>query len=244
MCKDPRLIRSDPVVGLAVTGCAGNTFCTRPDRRVSVAYSSVNLYDTLGVRSDADAKQIKAAYLRLAKVTHPDHGGEQMAPLFLTVRHAYETLSDPVSRRNYDASLGNYNSPPAPPDNPEPAPEPPYNPPPKPAPTASPRTAPHAPYNPPPKPAPTASPRTAAHAPYNPPPTGPPRSEQKPKVGVRKRLDQIMQGLAGGFFVGCLVGLVLSIITSFAIGGLAGPLTAVICMSLGPVIGLIVALND
>jgi hypothetical protein len=61
-------------------------------------------YLLLGIRSDASAATIKAAFKRLALRYHPDiyHGAdaeEQMRQLLL----AYRTLSDPRARRAYDA---------------------------------------------------------------------------------------------------------------------------------------------
>ena len=61
------------------------------------------LYDILGVPRDADQDKIKAAYLRLVKVTHPDKGGD--AHLFSLIQSAYDTLRDPTARQSYDRSL-------------------------------------------------------------------------------------------------------------------------------------------
>lgn len=60
-------------------------------------------YETLGIESDAPVEDVRAAYTRLVKVVHPDHGGG--AALFRAVREAYEELSDPARRAAYDASL-------------------------------------------------------------------------------------------------------------------------------------------
>lgn len=62
-------------------------------------------YDTLGVKPEATAEEIKRAYRRLAAKTHPDVGGELMAPLFLTVQAAFETLGTQSKRDAYDYSL-------------------------------------------------------------------------------------------------------------------------------------------
>ncbi|MHA7241087.1 J domain-containing protein [Arthrobacter sp. TMS1-12-1] len=61
-------------------------------------------YDILGVRSDADAKDIKDAYRRAARTAHPDLGGS--AERFHDVAVAYETLGDPRRRERYDAETG------------------------------------------------------------------------------------------------------------------------------------------
>ena len=63
-------------------------------------------YARLGVSSTATAAEIKAAFRRLAKETHPDRSGESAdGDKFRALVEAYETLSDPASRARYD-SLG------------------------------------------------------------------------------------------------------------------------------------------
>jgi curved DNA-binding protein CbpA len=59
-----------------------------------------NPYEILGVRRDASDDQIKSAYRRRAKTTHPDSGGAPEA--FSRVRKAYELLLDPVRRKLFD----------------------------------------------------------------------------------------------------------------------------------------------
>ena len=65
-------------------------------------------YDTLGVAKDASTEDIKAAYRRLAQRYHPDKNqGEAAAgaaAMFLDVQKAYEVLSDPERRAQYDAT--------------------------------------------------------------------------------------------------------------------------------------------
>lgn len=66
----------------------------------------MNRYDILGVKPDATVEEIKKAYRKLAAKTHPDIGGAVMAPLFMSVQAAYETLSDPRKRAAHDREYG------------------------------------------------------------------------------------------------------------------------------------------
>jgi curved DNA-binding protein CbpA len=59
-----------------------------------------NLYEILAVPKDASESAIKAAYRRLAKHLHPDHGGNPEQ--FRLLKLAYDVLSDPIQRRQYD----------------------------------------------------------------------------------------------------------------------------------------------
>ncbi|KAE8304940.1 Chaperone protein DnaJ subfamily A [Giardia duodenalis] len=58
-------------------------------------------YDLLGVSPSADPQTIKKAYYKLAQKYHPDKptGDEE---LFKKIGRAYEVLSDPTKRENYD----------------------------------------------------------------------------------------------------------------------------------------------
>lgn len=63
----------------------------------------MNFYEVLGVHKDADEYQIKTAYRKLAQSTHPDReGGDKEA--FQRVQEAYDVLSDPDKRAEYDAT--------------------------------------------------------------------------------------------------------------------------------------------
>ena len=63
-------------------------------------------YSLLGLRRDATQDEIKRAYFEAAHKLHPD---KNTAPgeteLFLGVQQAYETLSNPARRAQYDATL-------------------------------------------------------------------------------------------------------------------------------------------
>ncbi len=60
-----------------------------------------DLYAGLGVSPSATQEQIKVAFRRRSKQCHPDAGGTQDAMVELL--QAYEILSDPEVRRQYDA---------------------------------------------------------------------------------------------------------------------------------------------
>lgn len=61
-----------------------------------------NYYLILGITSDANLAEIKAAFRRRAMELHPDHSGLESGP-FLEALEAYGVLSDPVRRRDYDS---------------------------------------------------------------------------------------------------------------------------------------------
>mmetsp|Transcript_48775 Transcript_48775/g.59028 ORF Transcript_48775/g.59028 Transcript_48775/m.59028 type:complete len:413 (+) Transcript_48775:124-1362(+) len=58
------------------------------------------LYETLGVSKDAEEKEIRKAYRKLASKHHPDKGGDQEK--FKEISAAYEILSDKEKRERYD----------------------------------------------------------------------------------------------------------------------------------------------
>ena len=60
-------------------------------------------YAVMGVSPDADAKEIKTAYRRLARKYHPDISKEANAEAkFKELGEAYEVLKDPEKRKTYD----------------------------------------------------------------------------------------------------------------------------------------------
>ena len=65
--------------------------------------SSRNYYDVLGVSKDADEKEIKSAFRKLAKQYHPDINKEPGAEeKFKEIGEAYAVLSDKEKRQQYD----------------------------------------------------------------------------------------------------------------------------------------------
>lgn len=65
-----------------------------------------NHYNTLGVPPKATTAQIKHAYYRLSKIYHPDRNKSPVASVkFQELTDAYETLSNPRLRSQYDGAL-------------------------------------------------------------------------------------------------------------------------------------------
>lgn len=61
-------------------------------------------YEILGVAKDAPNEEIKKVYRRLARQYHPDlnPGNKEAEEKFKTITEAYEVLSDPTKRSQYD----------------------------------------------------------------------------------------------------------------------------------------------
>lgn len=57
-------------------------------------------YQTLGVGKNATPEEIKKAYRKLASSNHPDKGGDTAT--FQRIQTAYDVLSDPQKRQQYD----------------------------------------------------------------------------------------------------------------------------------------------
>ncbi|KAG5543006.1 hypothetical protein RHGRI_015933 [Rhododendron griersonianum] len=92
----------------------------RQPLRVSAAYAATaerthrtatatSLYDVLGIHTGATCHEIKTAYRRLARTSHPDvksiGGEDSSADEFIRIHAAYSTLSDPEKRADYDRNL-------------------------------------------------------------------------------------------------------------------------------------------
>jgi len=70
-----------------------------------------DFYRVLGVSCDANKKSVREAYLRKAKLHHPDvasrhKSASESQKVFQEIQEAYRVLSDPDLRREYD-STGN-----------------------------------------------------------------------------------------------------------------------------------------
>ena len=67
-----------------------------------------NYYDILGVKKNASADDIKRAFRKLAQKHHPDAGGDEET--FKNINEAYEVLSDPEKKKQYDrfGTVGNF----------------------------------------------------------------------------------------------------------------------------------------
>lgn len=64
-------------------------------------------YETLGLKPQADAKQIKVAYYEKSKKYHPDmNQSPDAAVKFQQVNAAYEVLSNEQLKEEYDFSRG------------------------------------------------------------------------------------------------------------------------------------------
>lgn len=67
-----------------------------------------NLYNILGVSPGASSDDIKKAYRSLAMRHHPDRSTHPGAyNRFNAIKTAYELLSDPQKRTEYDQSINN-----------------------------------------------------------------------------------------------------------------------------------------
>ena len=62
-----------------------------------------NLYEELGLKTNANKGEIKSSYRRLVKKHHPDTGGNKEK--FLAIQNAWEILNDPSKKEQYDKTL-------------------------------------------------------------------------------------------------------------------------------------------
>ena len=66
-------------------------------------------YECLGLdasqRATIDPQKIRHAFLRMARMHHPDRSNRDSSEVFMRARLAYEVLSDPMRKKIYDMSL-------------------------------------------------------------------------------------------------------------------------------------------
>src|SRR5438477_11710814 len=63
-----------------------------------------DFYEILGVSRDATAQEIQRAYRKLARTYHPDMNKDPAAEgTVKVIAEAYDVLSDPTTRKKYDA---------------------------------------------------------------------------------------------------------------------------------------------
>jgi WD40 repeat protein len=65
-----------------------------------------NYYAILGIPIDADDETLKRAYRQLARRYHPDLAGPEGALQMKRINRAYDVLSDPQKRLQYDSIIG------------------------------------------------------------------------------------------------------------------------------------------
>ena len=74
---------------------------------------SYNCYELLGVSSSANNAELRKAFRQLSKRLHPDTTSlpsDEATRQFQNVCEAYDLLSDPVLRANYDLSIEKRNN--------------------------------------------------------------------------------------------------------------------------------------
>ncbi|XP_065850852.1 chaperone protein dnaJ 11, chloroplastic-like [Euphorbia lathyris] len=93
---------------IRVSAGSANSTAERTSSSSRIA-SPGSLYEVLGIENGASFGEIKSAYRKLARVLHPDVAAEDQkenrAYEFMKIQEAYETLSDPEKRSEYDRSL-------------------------------------------------------------------------------------------------------------------------------------------
>ncbi|KAD3640697.1 hypothetical protein R6Q59_003398 [Mikania micrantha] len=92
--------RASPISATVYSGADTTCFAPSP----TAVISPPSLYGILGIPVEATGSEIKTAYRRLARTSHPDvndSSGEE----FIKIHAAYSTLSDPDKRADYDRRL-------------------------------------------------------------------------------------------------------------------------------------------
>jgi curved DNA-binding protein CbpA len=97
-------------------GVAPTTAAAAPDAEVAqyLEYlADLNYYQVLQLNPEADAASVRRSYFRLMREYHPDRfmkepnedTREKLKEIFRVLTRAYETLSDPALRREYDLTI-------------------------------------------------------------------------------------------------------------------------------------------
>ncbi|KAJ0440157.1 putative DnaJ domain, Chaperone J-domain superfamily [Helianthus annuus] len=98
--RSPNIRNSPRTSPISATG---DTTCYVPSPMAVMSPPS-SLYGILGISMEATGSEIKTAYRRLARTSHPDvndSSGEE----FMKIHAAYSTLSDPDKRADYDRRI-------------------------------------------------------------------------------------------------------------------------------------------
>ncbi len=74
-------------------------------RAISTERAQGSLYDYLGIEETSTPTEIRKAYLDLSKKYHPDLSGRDTHETFARINTAYNILSSPAKRADYDYSL-------------------------------------------------------------------------------------------------------------------------------------------
>ena len=84
-----------------------NEYIIKKER--SEVFIMTDYYKILGVSEDADAKEIKAKYRKLAMKYHPDRNPDdkKAEEMFKAISEAYEILGDENKRKEYDEKRKN-----------------------------------------------------------------------------------------------------------------------------------------
>lgn len=67
-----------------------------------------NFYERLKLNNFASIEEVKASYVKLSRIYHPDRNDDPDAEwIFIEINHAYEVLGKPQTKKQYDHALRN-----------------------------------------------------------------------------------------------------------------------------------------